>query len=181
MQVGRLLKADGLLLLTAPTTDVCAVRLLAVGPGVVLWVAEFQAPGKPGRGAVPWPELVAASLDTYLPKLSVKPGAAIPLSLLRLRPLFNTPRLGEELASDVNRLLLLRLLREPAFYVLEREKLMHARDEAFLAGQDADTFWAGSYVVDGRVRYDLVQTNRVTCMVSIRPPATGTTAPSVRS
>ena len=104
-------------------------------------------------------------------------GAAIPLSLLRLRPLFNTPRLGE-LANDINRLLLLRLLREPALYVLEREKLMHAREEAFLAGQDADSFWAGSYVVDGRVSYDLVQTNRVTCAVSIRPPATGTTTAS---
>jgi len=171
LRLGRLLKADGLLLLSAPTNEVRTARLLAVAPGVVLWFAEFAAPDKPEPKRPPWTTLAASALEVYLPKLAVKPGAAVPVSLLRIRPAFDTAQMGP-LATDLNRLLLLRLLREPALFVLEREKLQQARIEADLTGQTTN-FWTGAYVVDGVVRYDLAQTNQVAFSLSVRPPGAG--------
>ena len=171
LRLGQLLKADGLLLLSAPTNEVRTARLLAVAPGVVLWFAEFAAPDKPEPKRPPWTTLAASALEIYLPKLAVKPGAAVPVSLLRIRPAFDTASMGR-LAADLNRLLLLRLLREPALFVLEREKLQQARIEADLTGQTTN-FWTGTYVVDGVVRYDLAQTNQVAFSLSVRPPGDG--------
>lgn len=171
LRLGGLLKADGLLLLGAPANEVRTARLVAVTPGVVLWFAEFQAPDRPEPNRPLWIHLAVGALDVYLPKLAVKHGAAVPVSLLRFRPAFDTPRLGQ-LAGDLNRLLLLRLLREPALFVLEREKLQRASSEADLTGQ-ATEFWSGAYVVEGVVRYDLVQTNQVAFSVSVRPPGVG--------
>ena len=166
-RIGRLLKADGLVLLAGGENKPVTVRLVAVAPGVVTWHAETDA----GQG---WAPTVARSLSPHFPKLTVAEKEAVPVSVLPIRPAFGMAK-AIRLADDANRLLLLRLVRERALFVLERENLASVELESLWSG-DAPSFWAGSYVLDGHLAFDLVNDHRLTLTLTLRPPQGGAAA-----
>jgi len=170
LRVGQMLKADGLVLLTAPTANVLEVRFVAVAPGVLLWWDQLEISSKT-PGAAPLPVTLAGMLTRYLPKLVVKQDAAIPISLMRARVGIQTAQ-ADRLANELSQLLLVRLLREPSLFVLERENLKRMDEEQRWAGKDL-AFWTGSYLVESTVTHDPIDTNRVTVTAIIRPPKGG--------
>jgi hypothetical protein len=164
-RVGQMLKADGLILLSAGTNDMITVRFVAVAPGVMLWFGDCSA-----KNGVALSKTLAVTLAPFLPKLAVKKSEALPISLLRIRPGLGTVQ-AAQLATELYRLLQLRLVREPALFVLERDNLRQMDEEQRWAGKDSE-FWAGSYLVEGSVRHDVIETNQVTLSLVVRPPAT---------
>ena len=167
-RVGHLLKADGLVLLTKQTNNTCRVRFIAVTPGIIVWSAEFQLPEENKKDIEPWQKIVAESLSGYLPKLTVKAGDAVPISLMRLSSRFDN-RIGSELEQQVNVLLFSRLLREPRFFVLERDNMAQLEmDKTF--GGDSSGFWTGAYLLDGWLATDLAGGTQVTVTLRVRGP-----------
>lgn len=171
LRVGRLLKADGLVMLKQRGKEALLVRLVAVSPAVMVWVEEFATPEKKRREADKLAAAIARTVDGYLPKLSVKAEDAIPVSLMRVKAEVSTARLRRK-ADDLTRLLQLRLVKEPSLFVLERENLMRMEEEHRWAGKVSD-FWTGSYLIDGAIAHSLAETNRLQCRVSLVAPRTG--------
>jgi hypothetical protein len=170
-RIGQILKADGLVLLSTVTNDVVSIRLVAVAPGVMVWFADFDTK----KGTTVCSKMLATTITSFLPKLAVKKSDALPVSLLQIRPALETAH-ASILGRDLNRLLQLRLVREPSLFVLERENLLQMDEERRWAGQ-ASEFWAGSYLLEGTVTHDVAQTNQVTLTLLIRPPGPGKEIP----
>jgi hypothetical protein len=85
LRVGQMLKADGLILMSSGTNDLLTVRVVAVAPGVVVWFAEFDTKKK-DKTTPSLSVTLATTLAGYLPKLTVKKGEALPVSVFRIRP-----------------------------------------------------------------------------------------------
>jgi hypothetical protein len=167
-RIGQVLKADGLVLLSSGTNNALSVRFVAVAPGVIVWFAECDTKTKDKTSPAPSVTL-AGTLAGYLPKLMVKKSDALGVSVFPIRPALGTTR-AAQLANDLTRLLQLRLVREPSLFILERENLRRMDEEQRWAGKDSE-FWSGSYLVDGSIHHDVIQTNHVTVTLSVRPPS----------
>lgn len=187
-RIGRMLKADGLVvltsskpgqasfqhaviegstrLLTSATNQTLTVRLVAVAPGVLTYLAEAPADA-PG-----WAASTAAALTDYFPKLAVKADTATPVSLLRIRPT-NGFASSIQLASELSPLLWQRLAKEPALFILDRENLPRVVEEAQWNGQEPG-FWAGSVMVEGWSCQDLANTNQAFLTLTVQRPVAGT-------
>jgi hypothetical protein len=187
-RIGRLLKADGLVLvtstkpgqmhfqsaliegstqlLTTDTNQTLTVRLVAVAPGVVTWHATAPA------STTNWAAATATTLAEFFPKLTVTADAATPVSVLRVRPT-NGYASSIQLANRISPLLWQRLAREPSLFVLDRENLDRVVEEAQWNGQEAG-FWAGSVLVEGRASHDLANTNGALLTLTVQRPVAGT-------
>ncbi len=168
VQLGRILGADGLLLLnvvkTANATNLM-MRLIAVSPGVILTEVSFQWPTK---DIVLWAQSTLPYLDSFLPKLSVSAGEAIPISIVNLRSAIqSTDEL--EMERQLKLLAIERLSREPQFFVLEREKMQLLGEEKSL-NADESAFWDGSYLLDGTVDQNGYSKDTVTINARLTPP-----------
>lgn len=168
LKLGRLLGADGLLLLnitrTSQTTNMMA-RLVAVKPGVILADAAF---GWPMKNTTQWSESAAAYLNSYIPKLTVQSGKAIPLSVVNLRSAVNTAD-GVETEQQLKQLIIQRLSQEPRFFVLERQKMQLLGDEKELKADDS-AFYGGSYLLEGTVDQNGYSPDKVTIDARLTPP-----------
>ena len=164
IKLGQILGADGLLLLqlvTEQTNQFLQSRLIAVKPGVVL--AEFRSPW-PVESLAAWSALITNAFSTLLPKLTVLPKDAVPISVLNLHsPLRTAESQGFE--RELTVLLIHRLTHEPDLFILERQHLAEAESEKQLASDDAP-FWTGRYLLDGTV--DNVGYNANTASISAR-------------
>lgn len=171
LQLGRVLGADGLLLLnvvkTSSSTNLM-VRLIAVKPGVILTDGSFSWPLKDG---VTWAQSTATYLDSFSPKLSVQAKDAIPLSIVNLRSALQS---ADELETerDLKLLAIQRLSQEPSIFVLEREKMQLLDEEKNLKGDDS-AFWDGSYLLDGVVDQNGYSKDTLTIDVRLNPPKGG--------
>lgn len=171
LKLGRLLGADGLLLLdvvrTRQATNLTA-RLVAVKPGVVLTDGSF-----------PWPvtnpaacsEAVAIGLDSFLPKLALLSKDAIPLSVVNLRSAVASEA-GAETERELKGLTIQRLSQEPQLFILERQKLQLLGDEKRLK-IDESAFWNGAYLLEGVVDRNGYSPDRVTINARLTPPKGG--------
>jgi len=177
MRVGRLLKADGLAFLQfdqqAKPPVVC-VRLVAVGPGAIVWSERFATNGvaaSDGAVARPDPQAWARDIGSHLvpllPKLRTPREQVRPVSLVRV-----TVRRGgqnsADLENELNALLVLRLAREPDVFVLERENLARLDEERHWAGATSE-FWTGGHLLDGGIEQDLVKPDELTVVLRLRP------------
>ena len=168
LKIGRLLNAEGVLLLerqTEATNEFLSVRLLAVTPGVVAGEHRFALP-------LTQPTELAKSylpyLERLLPKLRVKPGEAIGISVLNLRaslPTASAMTLEQELTS----LLRLRLAREPAVFLLERQRLKELAEEKETFVQ-AEPFWNSAFTLDGIINRDAIERGTVSIHAKVIPP-----------
>ena len=170
--LGEALHADGLILLRAETVgdqQILIARLIATGPGAVL--ASHQQL-LPLADAKVWAEAAARQFLPLAGKLSIETGRAVPISVLNLRAIRETPQ-----ARDLERALTLglihRLTHEPAFFVLERERLdaLDAQKERYSAA--ADGFWAGRWLIDGSIGQSLDVPGELTLKLRARQPGGG--------
>jgi Ca2+-binding EF-hand superfamily protein len=168
LKLGRLLGADGLLLLNVartPETTNLTARLIAVKPGVILADGNFDWPLK---DTAEWSESAGAYLDSFLPKLSVLPKDAIPISVVNLRSAINSTA-GGETERQLKQLIIQRLSQEPRFFVLERQKMQLLGDEKELKADDS-AFWDGSYLLEGIVDQNGYSPDTITINARLTPP-----------
>jgi len=148
LRLGRLMKADGLLVISA-TADkqLMFARLIAEDPGVILWSWEFPA-GVTGEGQTV--AIIEKRLGLLLPKLEVSRQAAVPLSVLNLRNAVDGTD-ASSLERELTELLMDRLAHEPAVFLLERQKLAELGLEKEFLSATTNDFWTGRYLLDGTI------------------------------
>ena len=171
LKLGRLLGADGLLLLqtvTEGTNQSVNVRLVAVKPGVVLVAERFDWPIK---DLTEWSAALAGHLDRFLPKLVVLVKDAIPLSVVNLRSAISAAEAGET-ERQLKLLTIQRLSGEPQLFVLERQQMGLLGAEKDLQADDS-AFWNGSYLFEGVVDQNGYSTETITINARLSPPKGG--------
>ena len=171
LKLGRLLGADGLLLLqtvTEGTNQSVNVRLVAVKPGVVLVAERFDWPIK---DLTEWSAALAGHLDRFLPKLVVLVKDAIPLSVVNLRSAISAGE-AQETERQLKLLTIQRLSGEPQLFVLERQQMGLLGAEKDLQADDS-AFWNGSYLFEGVVDQNGYSTEAITINARLSPPKGG--------
>ncbi len=171
LKLGQILGADGLLLLEmvkVGTNQFLNVRLLAVKPGVVLSAEKF--PRSPD-GLTEWSATFAKRLNLFLPKLTVLPKDAIPISVVNLRSAIASADAAET-ERQLKLLTVQRLSQERQYFVLERQKMSLLGDEKDLKADDT-AFWNGSYLVEGVVDQNGYSESTITLNARLTPPRGG--------
>jgi hypothetical protein len=174
LKLGKLLGADGLLVLESGpegTNQLARARLIAVKPGVV--IADERVPFPKDHEAESVKTLVS-QLQPMFSKLAVKPGDAVPLSVLNLRAAVRAPG-DQSLEHELTLLLIHRLTRERDFFVLERRRLGDVLFEKALQPDDASPFWTGRYLLDGSFEQDGSAPDAITLHIRLVSPQGGVT------
>lgn len=172
LKLGRILGADGLLLLRASsegTNEFLSARLVAVKPGVVLVSEKFL---QPITDLPEWSAAFAQHLNRFLPKLTVLEKDAIPISVINLRSAVST-RAAVETEQQLKLLTIDRLSMEKQLFVLERQKMQFLSDENQLQGLDDSGFWSGSYLLEGIIDRDGYSADKMTINARLIPPRGG--------
>ena len=133
LQLGRLLGADGLIIIETQPGDGrsdLSLRLVAVKPGVVLDQISWPRPVPETAKAV---SFLAKKWDAFWPKLAVTVRDAVPISILNLRSALGSLE-SERQERELTFLLASRLTREVGVFVLERRRLQDAGFENQLQG-----------------------------------------------
>jgi len=152
VKVGRLLRADGFVLLSLEAQaeekpGLLRVRLAETGHGIRLLdhLEEWDPEGLEGLARA-----VCGKVTEIVPKLRLAPGEAVPVGIVDVHRV----QLGEEhqwLCRALKGMLSARLSKEPRIIVLEREDLLLLQDEkVFTGGQDAE-FWRSGVLVEGQL------------------------------
>lgn len=168
LQLGRLLGADGLLLLElsreAPRTNLRA-RLVAVKPGVVLRDRTYPWPLTEASG---WGQRAATELEPFYSKLTVLAKEAIPVSVVNLRSAAQSAS-ARDTERQLRTLTIQRLSRERRLFVLERERMRLLEEEKEWSGEES-AFWSGSYVLEGAIDPHGSTKEALTLEVRLAPP-----------
>jgi len=170
LKLGRMLGADGLLLLTMTgkgTNQVLDTRLVAVKPGVVVTAEKFAGLGT----TVDWPASYAKRLQTFLPKLTVMANDAVPVSIVNLRSAISSAD-AVETDSELQTLIIQRLSREPQLFVLERQKLQQLGEEKVLSA-DESAFWNGAWLLEGVADQNGFSKDTITLSARLTPSKGG--------
>ncbi len=165
-RLGSLLGADALLFVRARDAAagrVVETRLVNVHPGLIL--ASFFQPA-PMADAKDWAEQMADRVPALAQRAAARDGFA--LSLLNVRAAVETAS-AREMEKTANLLIGQRLLREPGFYVLERSAFDQVAQEIALGKKAADSFWTGSYLVDGTLDTPLTAGDALVLTLRFRP------------
>jgi hypothetical protein len=172
LKLGQILGADGLLLFDVvrmkQATNLTA-RLIAVKPGVVLLNEAFPWPLK---DLTEWTPVFANHLRPLLPKLSVLPKDAIPLSVINFRSAVQSVE-SQETERQLKLLAIQRLSQVQQFFVLERQKMQRLSEEKVLK-VDESVFWNGSYLLEGVVDQNGYSKETLTINARLTPPKGGT-------
>jgi hypothetical protein len=171
LKIGRILGADGLLLLNvvrAPQATNLTVRLIAVKPGVVLTDGSFPWPIK---DTAQWAASIATYLNSFLPKLTVLAKDAVPISIVNLRAAMSSTD-EQETERELKLLTIQRLSQERQFFVLERQKMQLLSEEKEL-NSDESAFWDSSYLLDGTIDQNGYTKDAVTINARLTPPKGG--------
>jgi TolB-like protein len=173
IKLGQILGADGLLTLGTIQTGTNAhlvTTLIAVKQGVILDAMESPWPMK---DAGEWTKLVRSRFQPLLPKLSVLPKDALPISVLNLRSAANSPE-SKQFEHQLTELLLNRLTHEKELFILERRKLDKLTTEKEFAKAEDSLFWNGSYLLEGTVDKNGFSKEVATITARLAPPGGGT-------
>ena len=168
LKLGRLLAADGLLLLNVvrtPQTTNLTARLVAVKPGVVLADEGFSWPLAQMNE---WSASFAERLGWLLPKLTVLAKDAITISVVNLRSAISSAE-AQETERQLKLLVIQRLSQERQLFVLERQRMQLLSEEKELKS-DESAFWDGSYLLEGVVDQNGYSKETVTVNARLTPP-----------
>jgi hypothetical protein len=169
LKLGQVLGADGLLLLAFPSSQnrtQLVATLVAVKPGAILRQCLYPWPqDNPAQ----WADLATKQFQPLLPKLAVLRKDAVPISILNLRAAVRSP-VGVTQERELTTLLQHRLAQERDVFLLERRRMDLLLDEKFLAGLEDQTFWNGSYLLEGLIDKDGYQPATVTISGRLVPP-----------
>ena len=172
VKLGQVLGADGLLVLSPAKEGEAAelsLRLVAVRPGVI--VSSVRSPWPVEDGAQ-WAEGMARRFAAWVPKLAVRAGEAVPLSLVNLHSALQSAN-GRETEQRLSVLAVERLSREPELFVLERQRMDLLSAEKELKGVEKSAFWDGSYVLEGVLDRDGYSPATITLNARLVPPKGG--------
>ena len=175
LKLGRILGADGLLLLNVvrtPQATNLMTRLIAVKPGVVLTDGSFPWPLKDSAS---WADLAATGINSFLPRLALLAKDAIPISVVNLRSAISSSE-ATETERELKLLTIQRLSREPQFFILERQKMQLLGEEKELKS-DESAFWDGSYLLEGVVDQNGYSPDTITINARLTPPKGGAVLP----
>jgi ankyrin repeat protein len=173
LKLGQILGSDGLLLLepsNAGTNQYITTRLLAVKPGVI--IGAVRSPW-PILDTMQWAKWIASHFSPLIPKLGVRAGDAIPISVVNLRSSVQSPE-GQELERQLTLLAIERFTQEKEFFVLERRRLDLLSAEKDLKGVEESPFWIGSFLLDGAIDRDGYSKETSTINARLTPPKGGT-------
>ncbi len=176
LRLGRVLGADGLLLLSLAkegTNEFLQTRLLAVKPGAIIDSARF---GLPMTNSVEWAGWMARRVQPTYSKLAVLAQDAVALSIMNLRGAINSPQ-QRELEVQLTSLAILRLSQEPSLFVLERQRLNLLDDEKGLSGMGDSAFWNGSFLLEGTIDPQGYSKQTLTISARLIPPGGGQAIP----
>jgi hypothetical protein len=167
-QLGELLKADALLLISARKLgdkDVVESRLLRTNPGLVL-DARYRA--APLQGMSEWAADLAARVRTFAAK-SLTP-KAIALSVVNFRASVGSAS-GRALESTLTLLLAERLVQTPGVYVMERSELDRLVREQPIS--EASGFWTAAWIIDGTIDLDFDGSGGIAVTAFLHPSGGG--------
>ncbi|HVU09531.1 MAG TPA: hypothetical protein VHG89_13440 [Verrucomicrobiae bacterium] len=170
LKMGRLLGADGLLLMqkiNEGTNYFLNVRLIAVKPGVVLTAEKYVWPSD----LTEWSAAFEKHLDSFLPKLTVLVKDAIPISIVDLRSAVQSDE-ASETETQLKLLTIQRFSQERQLFVLERQKMQSLSEEKELNVDDL-AFWNGSYLLEGVVDQNGYSKDIITINARLTPPKGG--------
>src|SRR5690242_1043750 len=174
LKLGRMLGADGLLLLGTSkevANNFLNVRLIAVKPGAVLAMEQFPYP----KNLSEWASQYAGRIIPLLPKLTILARDAIPISVVNLRSALQFEA-SKETEWQLKYLAIQRLSREPRLFVLEREKMQLLDAEKDLKLDDS-AFWNGSYLLEGTIDQNGYSQKTITVNARLIPPHGGKPLP----
>jgi hypothetical protein len=169
LKLGRVLGADGLLILHLTKESGCPIlslRWVAVRPGVTLRQRTYPWPLK---DLTQWTSIVVSQLHPLLSKFLVLPKDAVPISVLNLRSAVASVQ-GETLERELTQLLYDRLINERNIFLLERRRLDLLSEENQLNNARENTFWNGSYLIEGVIDKMGYQKGTVTIEARLTPP-----------
>jgi hypothetical protein len=152
LKLGQVLGADGLVVVTPlleGTNRFLLARLVAARPGVV--ITEVRSPW-PSQQPMEWANGLVEHFKPLLPKLTVLPKDAVPISVLNLRSAVQSAA-GQSIEKELTVLLIHRLTREREVFVLERQYMSEVLVEQKLQPEESP-FWTGRYLLDGVVDQD---------------------------
>lgn len=165
VKLGQLLRADGLLLLETNENAV-ETRLVAVESGVVL--VHSETPQSTAK-ATEWAAGISRQLIPLEKKLRVPARDAVPISMLSLRATM-LPGQDAGLDRQLTALLMHRLTRYPEIFVLERSRLDQLSREAELTSGAEQSFWGGSYLLEGSLNRDGVKAGQLGISLRLTSP-----------
>jgi hypothetical protein len=182
VKLGRILGADGLLLLNTAKTAQPAksptmggsppinltARLVAVRPGVILTDGSFTCRQEDTASLA---ESIAADINRLLPKLALDRKDAIPISVVNVRCALQTAN-SRELEQQLKTLVIQRLSQERQLFVLDRQRMQSLSEEKEL-NSDASAFWDGAYLLDGIVDRNGFSKETLTFDGQLIPPKGG--------
>ena len=167
--LGEAIHADGLILLRAePAGDgqILIARLIATVPGAVLASTRQPLPfADPGV----WAESCARAFTPLAGKLAIPADRTLPISVLGLRATRETPQ-ARELEETLTLGLIHRLTHEPAFFVLERERLDAPGTQKERYTADAGEFWSARWLIDGTIGQAPGDDASLTVKLRVRQP-----------
>ncbi len=151
LKVGKLLKADGLLILKVEKVgeqSLLALRMVAVDPG---FVTASSYEDYPLKAQEVWEESVEKLVAASKGKLSVSRSEAVPVTLLHLRAQISNQKISAFEAS-INLLLQRRMMQQKEVFVLERKR-MEALDWEKELTVENQKFWTAGAVIDGSIEF----------------------------
>jgi len=166
IHLGEVIGADGLLFFEKQQEGSDAymrVRLVAVKPGIVLRDTRAPWPISDAQGWVKW---AANHFAPFLRKLSVSAKAAVPISILNIRPESRSLD-AKEYARQLTVLVTEQLTREREVFVLERRQMSAVLGEKDLKGAGESSFWSGKYLFEGTIESNAVSNEIVTINVRL--------------
>lgn len=151
LKLGRLLRADGLVILERTDGEqgkaTLRARLVAVEAGVTVWAGVAPATIDAKR-QVQW---LRKAINERRPKLRISANEAVPLSIVGIRSMLNTSAMSR-LEVALPRLLARRLTREPRLFVLERDYLKRVSTERALGERPPQPLMTGRWLLEGSIK-----------------------------
>ncbi|MGB8355732.1 MAG: hypothetical protein WCD79_17665, partial [Chthoniobacteraceae bacterium] len=169
LDLSKLLKAQGLMIIEiARQNDFSVVRLrfVAVDPGVV--ILDMLLPFDKGQ-TDHTADLFAERAKPLIPKLTVDRANAILISILNIRPEFESSS-SRDLQDEMAMLLASRLSAEPAVVVLERRRMDLLESEKQTGDEVAGSYAQGAYLVDGSIEAGAGDKSEITIHLRVRQP-----------
>ncbi|MEA3210512.1 MAG: hypothetical protein QOE70_3569 [Chthoniobacter sp.] len=166
VQLGRLLRADGVLVLSQiaqPHGSALACRLVAVETGVIL-DSQLAPPALKDPGE--WVPALAEAVHRAQPKLEVRAVQAVPISVAGLRASAGLEADETPFAA----LLIHALAQQPGFVVLERHRLDALAQEKEFGPDVAAPFWSSRLLLGGSLERDPERPDGLLVKARLQPP-----------
>ncbi len=168
IQFGRLLGADGLIIVTEETIKdkkYLLSKLLAVKTGIIL--DSLVSPIDNKDKSFNWSESIKARFQSKFAKLRNSQENIVTVSMLNLRSSLSTPELLT-FEREINTIFAHRLMQEENILVSERWNMAEATFEKYVAGEDESEFKTGTNIIEGTI--NLKDNDNIEIKLIVRSP-----------